>query len=385
MKKLKKFELLERAMRDYPAGTIARFKSAPKVDHISDGIFQILDINQDGSTNIFSGSGLNRFYSSHDEDGEFKGEWAIPIDIQKEHPSITEDNNLGKKDKVYDMPKNCAIRVNSGLEFKLLMKYYDSKGWVSQYGDKLPDCIPEFSYPVNIEYCNYPNQVIIDNYSIIEFKHFAKQMGIKMPLFIIKSEDGVDLFSGMEMWGAKYMPGIKKWIIGSFKGDPFVLTDDTINLNDNEDFPYITQPSKWKAFSTKEAAEKWIAEQNEPKPPMYVFTSKDGVRVHEGEYVQCVAKIDGVWELADGLSVAKKFFIENKRPYETAYFSNESNAENWVKEQNKAKSIVLKREGAEVTVSIDKIDIRLDNGNYYWFETTDLEAICKAYQSLNKK
>ncbi len=76
---MKKHKLLEEAMRRFPKGTVARFKSAPKVDHTSDGIFQILDVNNQGSTDVFSGEGLNCFYISHDEEGDFIGEWAVPV------------------------------------------------------------------------------------------------------------------------------------------------------------------------------------------------------------------------------------------------------------------------------------------------------------------
>lgn len=48
---MKKHELLEKAMRDYPKGTVAKFKGS-NTEHISDGVFQILDINHDGSKNV---------------------------------------------------------------------------------------------------------------------------------------------------------------------------------------------------------------------------------------------------------------------------------------------------------------------------------------------
>lgn len=73
---MNKDDLLETARDRFPKGTIARFKSAPGVDHTSDGEFKILDINHDGTIGVYSVEGLNCFFISHDENGKFIGEWA---------------------------------------------------------------------------------------------------------------------------------------------------------------------------------------------------------------------------------------------------------------------------------------------------------------------
>lgn len=97
---MKKHQLLEKAMRDYPAGTVARFKSAPNTDHTSDGIFQVLDINHDESIGVYSGSGLNCFYISHDENGKFINQWAEVVNSEPIVVSF-EGNNLFKGDPFY--------------------------------------------------------------------------------------------------------------------------------------------------------------------------------------------------------------------------------------------------------------------------------------------
>ena len=80
---MKKHELLKYAYDNYPKGTVARFKSAPYVDHTSDGVFKFLDIK--GEITIFSGSGLNCFYNDGDwaevvKEGEELGTFQAPYD-----------------------------------------------------------------------------------------------------------------------------------------------------------------------------------------------------------------------------------------------------------------------------------------------------------------
>lgn len=84
-------------------------------------------------------------------------------------------------------------------------------------------------------------------------------------VFVMTSEDGVKLYVGDEMYGAHYQGGLKTWIYKDFNGEAFILEHSCIIIEEDEDFPYISSPQNHKAFSTKEAAEKWILEQNKPK------------------------------------------------------------------------------------------------------------------------
>ena len=63
---MKKHELLEKAMHDYPNGVLTRFKSAPTVDHISNGKFRIFEDGQ--GIHVLGGDNGDCFYSC--------GEWA---------------------------------------------------------------------------------------------------------------------------------------------------------------------------------------------------------------------------------------------------------------------------------------------------------------------
>lgn len=83
--------------------------------------------------------------------------------------------------------------------------------------------------------------------------------------FILKSEDGIDLFHGDEMTGAWFNPIIKEWTLKEFNNAPFVLHSDNLNTEPDEDFPYISSPKTHKAFSTRQAAVKWVNENNKPK------------------------------------------------------------------------------------------------------------------------
>lgn len=83
--------------------------------------------------------------------------------------------------------------------------------------------------------------------------------------FIMMSEDGISLCVGDKMYGAHYKSALKKWVYTDFHGEPFVFNENTLHIQQDEDFPYISSPQTHKAFSTKEAAEKWIEEANKPK------------------------------------------------------------------------------------------------------------------------
>lgn len=91
------------------------------------------------------------------------------------------------------------------------------------------------------------------SYKLISFETFAKEAGIEVPKFIIKSEDGVDLYKGDEYYSVT--TGEKRgWYLLS--QNTFILNKWNIeSLN----------PEEWKFFASKEKAKEWVAEQNKPK------------------------------------------------------------------------------------------------------------------------
>lgn len=156
-----------------------------------------------------------------------------------------------------------AIRVDSEREFKLLMEHYESKHFISGTGNN--DIKPV--YPVIVPYeqsfwCRYYEDHC-RTHSIIPFADFASEVGITAPKFIMRSEDDVDLYEGDEFYHVHFTTGTTGWkenISNPVKKyqETGVLTRGHIN----------------KAFSTREAAEKWIEEQNRPKE--IKLTDQDG-------------------------------------------------------------------------------------------------------------
>lgn len=162
--------------------------------------------------------------------------------------------------------------------FKLLMNHYESKRWVSADGDKPNDVKLELGSP----YFRYENHFgyslnyAVDNgYKIIPFSDFAKEVGIKIPEFVMKSEDGVDLYEGDGMYCAEFSHN--RWVYDDFCGFPYSIAIDSL---------VVTNPTVNKAFSTKEAAEKWIKEKDEPD---YVEVVND-----RGESI-CIKKDGTIW------------------------------------------------------------------------------------------
>ena len=149
----------------------------------------------------------------------------------------------------------CAIQVNNEREFKLLMEHYDSKGFVSGSGN---NSINPKSYPVIVPYEQsfwIKTPIMICNYRLTSFLDFAKEIGIEAPpVFVMTSEDGVDLYEGDDYFRA----GRDK---ANASGD-FVLFETKKIKSCHFVCMY---PDTDKAFSTKHSALDWIQKQNKPK------------------------------------------------------------------------------------------------------------------------
>ena len=224
MAKLKKHKLLEKAMRDYPAGT--RFKSAFSVDEFtSKAQFMFVPYLNMGEINI-SDNANGCIY--------INGKWAEIVPAEK--PSIL----TGK----------VAIQVNNEREFKLLMRHYAEKGWRSISGGRPNEAghiNASWSYGDEFGHAGYDYR-LSNGYTIIPFNQFAAETGITVPAFVMLSEDGVPLYEGDNCWV------------------PQVDFKDTLKGNslEMEVRPNWNNRMKSKFFSTKEAAQAWIDEQNKP-------------------------------------------------------------------------------------------------------------------------
>lgn len=242
MAKLKKHQLLEKAMRDYPAGTrFTSYSEKFEFSYTSTGLFvcwkdkyntaahkdSIWRVNEQGEPSGMVYNGLNK-------------EWAEVV-----KPSIL----TGK----------CAIQVNNEREFKLLMQHYEANGWKWKGFESPvnPIFIPN-SFPDFVRYKNFfthTRSVGFDEkegYTIIPFDKFAKEVGIEVPVFVMTSEDNVPLYEGDDYHRAWYNETSKKWHV-----------DYCYSLS--QIHTVITNTATAKAFATKEAAEAWIREQNRPR------------------------------------------------------------------------------------------------------------------------
>lgn len=178
-----------------------------------------------------------------------KGTWVYNGDMNYPWAEIIPE----KQPSILD--GKVAIQVNNEREFKLLMEHYESKGWKWCDGDDVLTyanyAITTIVYPALIEYNDsFGFNTNKDNYDkIIPFADFAKEVGITPPVFIMKSEDGVDLYEGDEQFVAN-KDEEDKWFL--------LKHGRTIMVGDEK--------STWlRVFSTIESAEKWIEEQNKPK------------------------------------------------------------------------------------------------------------------------
>lgn len=222
---MKKHELIKHAYDNYQKGT----KFTPpymSTEYISTGIFNVLS---DGDVEMI-----------HPETGKATvlvmcgQEWA---EIIPENPSI--------------LDVKVAIQVNNEREFKLLMEHYEGKGWKWVEGQEPFEYNSLFKFQYSLA---YKDQFHVDQVSpVIPFSDFAKEVGIEVPKFIMKSEDGVDMYEGDNVhWSINdaHDAGSQEWryLYGT-------------NINEG----HINLSGKgFKVFSTKEAAKAWIKEQNKP-------------------------------------------------------------------------------------------------------------------------
>lgn len=236
---MEKHQLLKRAYDNYPKGT--EFISTWSGDkYISTGVFTFSDDYQD----IYC-VGLEEEPLIYDRELKL---WAEII--PEKQPSILD----GK----------VAIQVNNEREFKLLMEHYENKGWNASNGNSVKN-IQQLNIDSGLKnrLWKYGQGFHAINTGIIAYKQltfadFASEIGITPPVFIMKSEDGVNLYDEDDFYIAANYSG--KWRLLYWDGNkPFKCRVSTLNAE------VCTTPEVEKAFSTKEAAEKWIEEQNKPK------------------------------------------------------------------------------------------------------------------------
>lgn len=258
---MKKHELLEKAMHDYPKGIKFWWPHDTVKNKVtSSGVFEI-----NNSKWIFDKNDRSKAVFNGDN-------WAEIITEEK--PKSILDGKV-------------AIQVNNEREFKLLMEYYESKGWKSQSGRNpkhltYQDREPYIGFNDAFGYSKYYH--IDSGYKIISFEDFAKEIGIEVPNFIMKSVDNVDLYEGDDYHRAYFFDHGDKSIHSKW------TYDKVFGLS--EQHAVITGRGSAKAFHSKENALKWIDEMNKPKSktlPLYfgqeaiINFDKSEVRIMDGD------------------------------------------------------------------------------------------------------
>lgn len=257
---MKKHELLKKAYDNYPKGT--KFISSEGVEFISSGNFSfgkdILDYSYNDNNILNNPVGLV-YYADLDK-------WADII-VEFKPKSI--------------LSGDISIKFNNKRELELILKHYESKGWVWFNGDaplSKVEVAKIYDYNTNVEYKDKFG--FNDSYARnVSFADFAKEVGIEVPKFIMTSEDGVDLYVGDIYYHLWHKSG--KWEILSDRIRPVTV----------ETSFYIGKASD-KVFHSKENALKWIEEQNKPKSktlPLYfgqeaiINFDKVEVRIMDGD------------------------------------------------------------------------------------------------------
>lgn len=243
MEKLKKHQKLEKAMKDYPHGT--RLLSEPTNEEIvSTGVFWVHE-NGNVLCQVDQMNSFSVYVDLFDKWAEF---------IHETKPSILD----GK----------VAIQVNNEREFKLLMEHYEGKGWIDRtwITKNKPLSLPEY-WTYGEDDCYRPklNELTEAGYKVIPFSDFEAEVGIKVPKLIMKSEDGSDMFEGdLAHW-------IRKDQLRHLY--PQRMYPSHLSLDFNEIYGI---------FSTKEAAELWIKQQNKPKEIIISINDKFPTKVVYG-------------------------------------------------------------------------------------------------------
>lgn len=253
-------------MRDYPHGTT--FKS-PKsgFEYESEGIFHV----SPDSGNVyceFPSIAKGKSSCVYDYSAD---KWADVVTEKKSTPSILTEEGYSLSDlfngknpvlKLGVFPKpnplnSICVKVENEREYDSLVKYMRSvNGWEYAYSQEQNS----YTFDGRFTSIQYKDKWLEDedkdrfrevNFQI-PFPVFASIVGIPVAKFIIQSEDVVDLHEGDKyhrayfdkVWKYDSCTDLRPWHAVSRK--------DELSC-------------QAKAFSTKEAAEKWIKEQNKPK------------------------------------------------------------------------------------------------------------------------
>lgn len=267
----KKWQLIKQAYDRYPRGT--EFKGLGESEvYISTGNFDfsgedIFDVETGGWV-YYSGKRAEIVQSETRKSvhpGQMRGKNGLKgaffineaAELTYEKAKDFLDRLAVSKQKPDLLEGKVAIRVNDEHEFKALMKHYEDKGWKCDPETVIPDIVRR--YPAYVRYENFYGMAFSQHvytklgYEYVDFPKFSAHVGIEVRKPLLRSEDDVDLFEGDWFWEASNHDGYGVFMVYALQ---YQITDNS---------RVCVYPDNHKAFSSREAAEAWVAEQNRPK------------------------------------------------------------------------------------------------------------------------
>lgn len=186
---MKKHELIKKAYDTFPAGT--EFISKLGTKAISEGCFEV-----SGST-VFHIGKTNRLIVGDDTG------WAL---ITNPPTGVVTTPSL--------LSGKCAIQVNNERELSLFKAYLkEVKGIkctisLSTFEETHKHVLIPIDYAGLYRYDSHE----MAGYKTVSFSDFAAEVGITVPVFVMRSQDGVDLYEGDDYTGFAGLMGFGNYV-----------------------------------------------------------------------------------------------------------------------------------------------------------------------------
>lgn len=237
-------------VENYRLATKEEIESALINEAIKRGFIAGVKLAGTGINSNFSGlypiSGKFTYYNSNilDSDGNghifHNGNWAelLPQSILEGKVAVKVSNQREQDAFLshFKIPKLCNLSTCSGYGARDI--YFQNQEW---------------------GHCDRAYYERLD-YKILTFEVFAKENGIEVPKFIIRSEDGVDLYDkDIAIWVISSVSSEFKWKFAY----SLALCENHKNIIENKD--------TYRIFASEEKAREWVAEQNKPKQLHYAI------------------------------------------------------------------------------------------------------------------